>query len=52
MMTVQTRIVYSTASQIAHASVASFFWRLTSGLTYTGGRNRTSCPDFPVSRVQ
>src|SRR4051812_50057866 len=39
------------ASQIASASVALFFCRLTNGLTYAGGISRTACPSMPISRV-
>src|SRR4051812_33828474 len=38
------------ASQIASASVALFFCRLTNGLTYAGGISRTACPSMPTSR--
>jgi len=40
------------ASQIASASAASFFCRLTKGLTYAGAINRTSCPSRAISRPQ
>src|SRR4051812_33737871 len=40
------------ASQIASASVALFFCRLTNGLTYAGGISRTACPSMPISRAQ
>src|ERR1700678_3992110 len=40
------------ASAIASASAASFFWRLTNGLTYAGGIKRTSCPASRIARPQ
>jgi hypothetical protein len=40
------------ASQIASASVASFFWRFTKGFTSAGGISRTSWPSLPISRPQ
>src|SRR3974390_643075 len=40
------------ASAIASASAASFFWRLTKGLTYIGGINRTSWPRSRMARPQ
>ena len=39
-----------TASQIASASVASFFCRLTYGFTYAGGISRTVWPSVLVPR--
>jgi hypothetical protein len=41
-----------TASQMASASVASFFCRLTYGFTYAGGIRRTVCPSALSSRDQ
>lgn len=40
------------ASAIASASAASFFWRLTKGLTHIGGINRTSWPRSQMARPQ
>jgi hypothetical protein len=39
-------------SQIASASAAPFFCRLTNGLTLAGGMSRASCPSLPISRAQ
>jgi len=41
-----------TASQIASASAASFFWIFTYAFTYRGGINRTRCPSRWISRPQ
>ena len=35
---------------MACASAASFFWRLTNGLTQAGAINRTSWPEAPIAR--
>ena len=52
-LTATNRIVgRNAASVIASASAAWFLCRLTKGLTYTGGSNRTVCPSRSMVRPQ